>query len=952
MSLSTQEALFATDKEPLFAPREVESTRTVILAADPLAAARTRLSGKTALTPNERAARALRGGRIGSVSLATRAARALRSRGTHVAGPLERLMALRQVVAADGSWADVRGTARRLEPVISELLRAGIAVRPRLLPDLRSSADVGPRTAKVAALAVSYSHLLAERGEVDPAETLWLAAAAVRTTEPLLTYGYSRLGEAEIAFLDALAGDGSVLVLPVGFASSDGAAAALSGMAWDVLRDERPGEEVGPTLATSFTRSVATSAGTAVTPGPQPEAAAHAPVTSSSVAAHLFGDQEEEVRWVLARAKALLATGVIADDIVLVARDERSYGPLVRAVAAEFAIPIRLAYAVPLKESRLGEVATGLVAAVGRRLPFEETARLLRHPLVRALPEEAWVTARAWHPEGPVEWGNAGAGVADLLDWPSRSTWPGYLGTFERTLEGLGVAHRADGRDRRALVRLLRSLRYAAPVRASGAETQSVALSDFLALLTDVIETAVFPVDPHGRGAVELHTPLAVFGARYQHVFVMGLSEGVFPQSVREDPVIDFMERRGLADAGLRLEDAEGAAEREELSFLAVLHAAGSSLTLTAPSVAGGSGRLPSPYLAAVGAAELPSVGPRLPASDLEVLIVRLPGATGPAARAWNVERRRESAQQPDAHDGITGEPLPAGGPFSATQLTTFGQCSFRWFGQHGLRLSEVTEAEEEVTPLTAGSVFHDTLKIAVDAAMKRAEPGSDDPEAFRTAVVEELEAAYDAAHKEHEDHGERIRSRTWPLQKGENLEKLRRLVRSAEFILPGSRVADVERRFDASWRGIAVRGIVDRIDVEWTPDGERLVLTDYKLGKTAPKGAKGPRGTLNLDVQLPLYIEAAAPALHPGARVGAARYLSINGANVSRLVDPAKVDSAALDGLVTRFRTALATGAFPLDPDPRQEACEYCPLDPVCRRGPRLSRKMAVRADEREEAA
>ncbi len=144
----------------------------------------------------------------------------------------------------------------------------------------------------------------------------------------------------------------------------------------------------------------------------------------------------------------------------------------------------------------------------------------------------------------------------------------------------------------------------------------------------------------------------------------------------------------------------------------------------------------------------------------------------------------------------------------------------------------------------------------------------------------------------------------------------------------------------------------MDRIDVERTPDGERLVLTDYKLGKTAPKGAKGPRGTLNLDVQLPLYIEAAAPALHPGARVGAARYLSINGANVSRLVDPAKVDSAALDGLVTRFRTALATGAFPLDPDPRQEACEYCPLDPVCRRGPRLSRKMAVSADEREEAA
>jgi len=945
VSRSSQGALFAADQEALFAPRDVGSKRTVVLAVDPLTTARAHLSGRTVLTPNERAARALLGRRVGSVSLAERAVRALRSRGTHVASPLERLMVLRQVVAADGSWADVRGTARRLEPVVSELLRAGLGVRPHLSAALRASTDVAPRTTRVAELAVSYSRLLAQRGEVDPAEALWLGATAVQEQEPLLTYGYSRLGAAETAFLAALAGDGSVLVLPAGFSSSDEAAAALSALGWDLQRDERAGLEVGPLVAEAFTRSVTAPAGATE------RAQTAATGTPDGLAALLLADQEEEVRWVLARVKALLASGALADDVVLVARDERSYGPLVRAVAAEFAIPVRLAYAVPLKESRLGEVAIGLVAAVGRRLPFEETARLLRHPLVRVLTDEAWVTARAWHPEGPGEWGNAGAAVAGLLDWPAKSTWQGYRELFEATLEGLGVAGRAEGRDRRALARLLKSLRHAAPP--GGAKDEAATLGDFLALLTDVIETAVLPVDPPGRGAVELHTPLAVFGARYEHVFVLGLSEGVFPQAVREDPVIDFMERRALAGLGLKLEDAEGAAEREELSFLAVLHAAGSSLTLTAPRMAGSSERLPSPYLAAAGVTEDLRVGPRPPASALEELIVRLPGATGAAARAWGVERRRESAQQPDAHDGITGEPVHVSGPFSATQLTTFGQCSFRWFGQHGLRLSEVTEAEEEVTPLTAGSVFHDTLKTAVERVMRRGDAGATgDPEMFRTAVVEELEAAYEAAHEEREKRGERVRSKTWPLQKSENLDKLRRLVRSADFILAGSRVADLEKGFRATWREIPVRGVVDRIDVERTPDGERLVLTDYKLGKSAPRGAKGPRGTLNLDVQLPLYIEAAAPALHPGAQVGAARYLSINGANVSKVVDPAKVDSAALDGLVARFRTALASGAFPLDPDPRQEACQYCPFDPVCRRGPRLSRKTTVESVEREEAA
>ncbi len=942
MSRTAQATLFDSDRR--------SAPRTVILAADPLGVAGGHQPGRTPITPNERAARALRGGRVASVSLATRATRTLRTQGTFTAGQLTRLMALRQAIEADGSWSDVRGTARRLESVVSELLRAGIGVRPGLAVALDGSSSVGARTRRVARLALAYTALLEELGEVDPAEVLWRAAPAVRDREPLNVYGYARLGAGELEYLDALAGPGSVVVLPRGFQASLDAGSALAERGWDVRDDTRIGDGTGALPAALFTTTVA--AGKVAVPAPP------APVDPGggepALRANVLADPEEEVRWVLARVKSLLASGTPPDEIVLVARDERAYAPLVRAVAAEFNVPLRMAFRVPLRESRLGEVAAGLISVIGRRLPFEETARLLRHPLVRALDDEAWANARAWHPDGPVEWVNAGAASAWQLAWPPRGTWSEYRRLLVSTLDALGVEARVEGRDRRAIVRLLKSLEHSTPRPGSAGAARTVELPVFLAHLGDLIDTVGVPLDPPGKGAVELHTPLAVFGARYRNVFVMGLSEGVFPQSVREDPVIDFQEREVLAALGVALEDAAGAAEREELSFLAVLHAAGDGLTLTAPKVVAGSERLPSPYFGALGLGAPEAAAPRAPASELESLIVDLPERVGQATDSWRVERRRESAEPPDAHDGISGVPVPAGGPFSATQLTSFGQCAFKWFGKYGLRLGELTEAEDDVSPLTAGSIFHDTLAKALMQVMEGPGTGVEGgADAFRAAVVDRLEPAYDLVNKEREERGERIRSKTWPLQKAENIEKLRRLVQSADFIGPSARVSDLERAFEARWRGLPVRGIVDRIDVEETPEGERLVLTDYKLGKSAPKGAKGARGSLNLDVQLPLYIEAAAPAMHPGSTVASARYLSINGAAVSKQVDPSKIDGEALDGLVTRFVSALQEGAFPLDPDPRQEACQYCPYDPVCRRGPRLSRKaVAVTGEGREEAA
>src|SRR5690606_39802269 len=114
--------------------------------------------------------------------------------------------------------------------------------------------------------------------------------------------------------------------------------------------------------------------------------------------AHRLPSEEEEVRWALAQVKGLLDAGTRPERVVLVARAERAYGPLVQAVGAEFGVPVRLAYGLGLRDTRLGEAVAGLVTVVREGLPIEATARLLLHPLARALTEAAWAAARAGHP--------------------------------------------------------------------------------------------------------------------------------------------------------------------------------------------------------------------------------------------------------------------------------------------------------------------------------------------------------------------------------------------------------------------------------------------------------------------------------------------------------------------------------------------------------------------------
>lgn len=921
--------------------------RRVVLALSPRRALPDVAGFEHVLVPNARAAQAM--GLTGAVHSIERIAGKQLLSGTSsaplaVASELRGRRLLRRAVRDVLDPEDLEGTVRRYGAAVREILRAGYGAAPET-EALGAHAAIGAavgagdgggpeatvshRAGRVLALVSRYRALLRDEHLVDRAEMLWMAGRRVERPERVLVAGYPRVGLGELHFLDAFAGAGSVFLLPLGsdvaVRSSEDAAAYLAARAWAVERSPEPGAAVGERLAARLETGRGRGA----------------PATPEEARALRFADQEDEVRWVLTEVKALLRSGADPQAVALIARDEALYGPLVRAVADEYRLPVKLSYAVGLRETRLGAWLGDLTESLRSELPFEPTARLLAHPLSRVLDADRWTAARERHPHGLSEW-TALASELGTLDWPGRGTRSSYREQLDRTLAALGVRERLAAMARLSLDRRAeRKLR--AGLNELSAEPGVVRLDAFLAELDDLLAALTVPIDPPEVPGVALHSPLAVFGARFRHIFVLGMAEGLTPAPVRDDPLLDFFERSRLRGAGLALESAAEAAERERMSFWAALDTAERAVTLTYPELAGGGERVASPLFAALGL-EPVAVGAKPPASLPEARAVWLrrrqepgvpatseSGAVEPpeddpvvlhALEAWRVERRRESGEPWDAHDGVVGVPLDAARwTFSASQITALGQCAFKWFAERRLQLGELEEAEEEVSPLVRGSIYHRALELALARAR--------DAEDVRAAALEQLEAAFAEAEA---DVGI-PRQASWPLRRRQHLEVLRRALRADDFFTPDGEIVSLEQGFDGTWRGLRVRGIVDRIDLG--PGG--LVMLDYKTRATRPVGAKSTSGKADLDVQLPLYVEAAAPALQPGEPVAGARYYSLTKAKV---IGEATIDEEELAGLVERVRGHLEAGAYPVDPDLGREACRYCAFDLVCRMGPRIERK------------
>lgn len=815
------------------------------------------------LTPNPNAARRLG---VGFKSLDGLAREVVGPE--RVLSELEAHLLLKEAVREVLDPPDPAGYAVRLLPVVREVLRAG-GDEGALLQT--------PRGALVGRVLQAYRARVAGEGRLDPAEVMWAASRRIEPCLELTVWGYPRLGRDDLAFLDAVADAGSVLYLPAGadpaFAVNDASARALAGAGWEV----RPAD---PAL-----------------PPPTP-----------ALQALVFPTAEAEVRWALGEAARLLEGGAAPEEVALVARDDAAWGPLVRAVAEEYGLRVSLPFEVPLSDTPLGAWLAELLRAWASGWRYEATLRLLAHRLGPGLGREQLEAARATLPRGEA-WAALGLSLPALPGRLARAEWAAAL---RRLCEGWGVGARCEGepRQRAAWGRFGQGLeRWAL----GSAGEVTLGPDEALAELQGLLRLQTTPYHPDREG-VPLHTPLALFGASFEHLYVLGLAEGVFPAPPREDPDLDARERERLGLLGLPLELPAEAARRERLSFRMLLHAARASLTLSYARLDGHKEQLPSPFFDELGlsprfvAAPPPrSLEERREASLADPAYREAEGeALAGARHALEVERSREQGRSFDRYDGLVGPVEHRERRFSVSELNELLACGFRWMAARLWGLREEAEGED---PTLRGRLFHAALDLAHRRALGAADP--------RQAVLGCLEEVWEEAERRELRHA----PPAWPARRRQYLQQLRQAVLAADFVAEGARIVASERGFEGEWQGFAVRGRLDRVDRG--PGGLRLV--DYK---SSPYSVPGE------DVQLLIYRDVALPLLFPGEPLEAAAYFFYNSGS-SRALKP-DADGAEL---AQKLRRRLERGwLHPVD----GPGCRRCAFEIACRHGPRLEGKEA----------
>ncbi|MDB9314774.1 PD-(D/E)XK nuclease family protein [Spirulina sp. CS-785/01] len=838
------------------------------------------INQQTVITPTRQIARTLNHPHRDIESLALGV---IRQQGWRLVTPLQGLKATRHAVAEIVPQTDIIGTARTHLPSIKTLLRAGIDLK-----QLQHSTS--GKICQLAKITQRYQTLLHQQNCLDSSELFWIATQCHPKPRSLVIYGYFDPRPDQLHFIDKIAAEDSIFAFPCTddelFQSNLEAITFLRSRKWQLPEDNG---SLTP-LQTAFINAT--------------------PPTQSNLHCHAYPDLESEVRGTLAQIKTLLQQGTPPQDIVIVARNPTTYGPTLLDIAWEYNIPLRAFYEIPLQDTRIGAWLQLLLTVIQADFPFELTAKLLAHPLTTQLDATLWETARKTHPQGLPAWEEMGVDLT-CLQFPLETTRENWLQYLKAIFEHFQLLQ-GGKRWAREIVAYYR-LQNAWQELARPAE-EVVTQADFLQDVEEMLSLLTVPVQP-GRGGIELHTPISLFGAKYEQVFILGMAEGQFPAALESDPVLDFFARKQLAKQGFPLETALEICDREALSFYALLGVPQQSLTLSYPQSQNNDVQLPSPYLSRLGVT--PTSPPTVPLASREE--TRRHGQfppsdplSAPIQHALAVEYQRASDHPPQEYEGVVSISFnPENRVFSASQLTKFGQCPFKWFAGHGLGLKELKEAETECNPTLKGKLYHHCLELTFKSVQT--------PQDL-LKELHPLETAFQEAEKELKI--ERLQG--WSVARQEHLKTLGLNFQKPEFLSSETEIVALETEFEADWYGLQVYGKIDRLDR--TTDG--FTIFEYKTSSNAPTGIKDETGKATVDLQLPLYEEAIQQQF-PEESIAKAQYYSLTKQKVMR----GKSDKQKLAQFAEQAKEDLTRGYFPVSPDIQQKACTYCPFDLVCRK-------------------
>jgi hypothetical protein len=497
---------------------------------------------------------------------------------------------------------------------------------------------------------------------------------------------------------------------------------------------------------------------------------------------------------------------------------------------------------------------------------------------------------------------------------------------------------------------------------------QPPTLDTFEASVAGELAGAVVPGRPFGTG-VYIGSLDSVPGLAFERIAVVGLTEGVFPRTPREDSLLPdqlraagrgmLIEKSNVTDADVRAVALAAASSRRPALLVTARGDLRSNRSRSWPRVLNGLVE----SVASLDSHHQGLVDHGRPAGvddfGLRALIAHV-DADDPvqthelasidpvlAANLQRVGNRRRP--ELTRHVGLVpaGRFDPTEQLLSPTALETYAACPRKYLMGRVLRLGEDDRPEriDEITARDRGTLVHRILeRFIADAIADDAVPEPDTPwPAERRAHLFDL---LDIELKLASSKG---------ITGGQVKTKLLRRALYRELL----NFLDTDDGFRAEWRStphaaeyrfgfsdvpalhglwggrpMQLRGSIDRVDV--TEDGGVLVI-DYKGGsKSGFEGMADNPLNDGRRLQLPLYARAVAEHLQlSGRQVGLYWLTKVNELRPMELDDRLADD---LDGTVGAALDGIGAGVFPGVPGevvgwPRlsYENCKYCDFDRVC---------------------
>lgn len=902
----------------------------------------------------------------------------------------------------------------------------------------------GPRLEELAELYAEYQATLTRIGWADPEGLGWLAVEALRRDTTLAADwrllavdGFDSFNPTQLATIRLLADRiGETLITLAGEPDMPRVAHRRFARTLETLRDELPCSVETLDRPPGSTAPLAHLESSLFTQNPQRQPAGGAVIFVEAQNTAL--EAREALRWLKAR---IVRDGLRPEDCAVIARDIAPYRVFLRQVAREYDLPLRFASGEPLASNPAVAAVLGLLELKLHEWSRRPVLDALRSPYfdlsafelsasdVSGLSEAA---QQGLVIKGQDQWKEAlsyesgdGEPVSvedDEMNPPrrpageaARRLWRKLSAFFER-VEPVGqdtvtsyvrwvedlisdrgglqlearIAAQPDTveRDRAALEafrNVLRALVLSETILGQPAE---VSYHDFYLELSGIVNSIGRRVDDAGDGRVYAASLNAARGVSYRAVAVLGLSEGLFPAPLGEDPVLSDEEREELR-AGSPSEGRTGPSDgrtglpleprirsdQQTLCYEGFTRAR-QYLLLSRPYLTDDGERWePSPYW--VAARELFDAQPRLvrpeddrdyadaaSANELLTWCVRarvLPHQYRELLPEWEVLRhgggvlrQRLAGKGEGEHEGELSrlEPELAAryGPdhlWSASRLETYGSCGFQFFVGSALALEPREPPQPGFDARQLGSMLHEILELVYKEA---ADPT--DQDCLLAALPSVAQRVFERAPQ---TYGFRP-TPLWEVERGQWVELLETTIKNLCDIRGDFRPACFEAAFgfgeaeplvvDTEIGPVLFRGVIDRVDVD---QDRRIRVIDYKTGTSGLAARDLIEGRR---LQLALYALAAERTLGLG-RAAEGFYWGIRSGQPSPLrlaaFRCAPDDGPAyygVDGAVELARQHVAahvrgirSGRFP--PVPPPGGChDYCAAQAFCWRYTAMSKR------------